>query len=177
MNRNTLRQLVREGLEEFFLKEDEPINPEPQPEIPVTEPAQAPVIPPGSVTKSQAKEIILGTSPRYGGNGGFFTVTFVKKDGSVRTMNARLGVVKHLRGGSLRWDARGLGFIPVYDMVNKGYRMINSSTITALNVGGKRYEVREDMPQVAQQQQQAAQETSPEAMEEIKRMRQLANIK
>jgi len=177
MNHNTLRQLIQESLEEFFLKEEEPINPEPQPEIAVTEPAPAPVVSPGSVTKAQAKEIILGTSPRYGGNGGFFTVTFVKKDGSVRTMNARLGVVKHLRGGSLKWDAQGLGFIPVYDMVNKGYRMINSNTIMALNVGGKRYTVDEDMPQVAQQQQQAAQETSPEAMEEVKRMKQLVNIK
>lgn len=182
MNRSALRQLVKEGLKEFFLKEDEPINPEPQPEIQTTSPASAPALPSGNINNEQARQLILGTSPRYGGNGGFFTVTFVKKDGSVRTMNARLGVLKHLKGGSLRFDAASLGLIPVYDLVNKDYRIINSNTITALNVGGRRYVILQDMPQVAQQKQQDAaqqssQETPPEAMEEIKRIKQLANIK
>lgn len=177
MNRNILRQLIQESLEEFFLKEDEPINPEPQPELEVTPPAPAPTTPSGDVTLDQAKQLILGTGRANGGKGGFFTVTFVKKDGSIRTMNARLDVKKYLKGGQLRYDARAMGYIPVYDMVNKGYRMVNSNTITALNIGGRRYVVLQDMPQVAQQaQQQAAQETSPEAMEEVKRMKQLANL-
>ena len=29
-------------------------------------------------------------------NGKIFTVTFIKKDGSIRELNGRLGVIKHL---------------------------------------------------------------------------------
>ena len=178
MNHITLRQLVQEILYSTLAEEETPINPEPQPEVEITPPAPAPATPSGEITLDQAKQLILNTGKANGGKGGFFTVSFVKKDGSLRVMNARLDVKKYLKGGELRYDARAMGYIPVYDMVNKGYRMINSNTITALNSGSRRYAVSQDMPQVAQQaQQQAAQETSPETMEEVKRMKQLANIK
>ena len=36
--------------------------------------------------------------------GKFFTVVFVKKDGTTRVMNARLGVSKHLKGGQSTLD-------------------------------------------------------------------------
>jgi hypothetical protein len=34
-----------------------------------------------------------------------FSVDFIKKDGSLRTMIARLGVRKHLQGGTLKYNA------------------------------------------------------------------------
>jgi hypothetical protein len=49
-------------------------------------------------------------------NGKIVTVTFTKKDGSIRIMNCRLGVTKHLKGGSsidLKWiepDKKYIGF-------------------------------------------------------------------
>lgn len=60
-------------------------------------------------------------------NGKFFTVTFIKKDGSVRKLNGRLGVTKYLRGGDSTLDKNK--FITVYDMKSEGYRAINKETI------------------------------------------------
>jgi hypothetical protein len=71
--------------------------------------------------------------------GEFFTVTFVKKDGTTRTMNARLGVKKYLKGGELRYDASQKGLLPVFDAQKGEYRMINIPTITSANIGNEQY--------------------------------------
>ena len=60
-------------------------------------------------------------------NGKIFTVVFTKKDGTIRELNGRLGVVKHLKGGQSTLDPEK--FIIVYDLKNEGYRAINKSTI------------------------------------------------
>jgi len=65
-------------------------------------------------------------------NGKIFSVEFIKKDGSVRLMNCRLGVTKHLKGGASTLDPNK--FITVYDLQSKGYRAIDKKTI--LNVKG-----------------------------------------
>jgi hypothetical protein len=57
----------------------------------------------------------------------FFTVTFIKKDKSIRTINGRLGVTKHLKGGSSTLDKEK--FLIVYSIADKGYRAINKETI------------------------------------------------
>lgn len=106
-------------------------------DTPVT-PAETPATPPGTITKEEAKRLIKAT------NGKFFTVTFIKKDGSVRVMNARLGVEVYLKGGQLAYDAESKGLIPVYDMKaekGKGYRMVNVNTITHLKIGKNEYDV------------------------------------
>ena len=61
-----------------------------------------------------------------------FTVTFIKKDGTVRVLNGKRGVKKHLRGGELGYDPIVKGLIPVYDLKSEGYRMINSQTVTEI---------------------------------------------
>ena len=58
---------------------------------------------------------------------GFVTVTFLKKDGSQRKMNCRMGVTKHLKGGTSTLDAGQ--YVTVYDMASAGYRAINRDTI------------------------------------------------
>jgi hypothetical protein len=63
-------------------------------------------------------------------NGKIFTVVFIKKDGSERTMNARLGVKKHLKGGTSTLDADK--YITVFDMQAGGYRAINRETIQSV---------------------------------------------
>lgn len=98
-------------------------------------PAETPATPPGTISKEEAKNLIKET------NGKFFTVTFIKKDGTERTMNARLGVKVYLRGGQLAYDAEEKGLIPVYDVKTKGYRMVNVSTITNLKIGKNEYTV------------------------------------
>jgi hypothetical protein len=61
-----------------------------------------------------------------------FTVTFIKKDGTVRVLNGRRKVTKHLKGGELAYDPIERGLIPVYDLKSEGYRMINSQTVTEI---------------------------------------------
>lgn len=74
--------------------------------------------------------------------GAFFTVTFVKKDGSVRTMNARLNVKKYLRGGTLPYDPIKKGLIPTFDVQKREYRMINEKTLISAVIEGINYIVK-----------------------------------
>jgi predicted RNA methylase len=71
-------------------------------------------------------EIILQSAGR------FVTVVFEKKNGELRTLTGRLGVTKHLKGGTstLNPDA----YITIYDVVNKGYRAVNRETIRSVTI-------------------------------------------
>lgn len=60
-------------------------------------------------------------------NGKIMTIKFVKKDGSLRIMNCRLGVTKHLKGGCSTLDPEK--YIIVYDLKSEGYRAINKESI------------------------------------------------
>jgi hypothetical protein len=55
------------------------------------------------------------------------TIKFIKKDGSLRVMNCRLGVTKHLKGGTSTLNPDK--FITVYDLKSEGYRAINKESI------------------------------------------------
>lgn len=69
------------------------------------------------------KDKILAT------NGRFFSVSFIKKDGSERKMTARLGVKKDIKGVGLKFNPTERNLIVVFDIHKKAYRMINLSTI------------------------------------------------
>lgn len=141
-------------------------------------PAPAPSLPSGEISLEQAKQLIVNTSKANGGKGGFFTVTFVKKDGSIRTLNGRLDVKKYLRGGSLSYDPSAFNLIPVFDVQAKGYRMINANTIISLKIGGKSYttpETSENAPDLTPPA--AEQGNNAPVNEEFSRMQKLANIK
>jgi hypothetical protein len=86
------------------------------------------------VSRYKVDEVIRST------HGKIFSCEFVKKDGSLRKMVARLGVAKNLKGGRNGASAKN-ALITVYDMVAGGYRMINLSTLTALKVAGVTYKV------------------------------------
>lgn len=62
--------------------------------------------------------------------GKFFTVQFIKQDGSLREMNCRLGVKKHLKGGVKTLTDN---YICVYDVKTEGYRSINPETVLSVN--------------------------------------------
>jgi len=74
-------------------------------------------------------------------NGKTFGVSFIKKDGTIRVMNARKGVKKGVVGVGLKYDPKTYNLIPVFDMVNDGFRMINATTIQSLNIAGNKFEV------------------------------------
>lgn len=70
--------------------------------------------------------------------GQFFTVEFIKKDGTLRRMNCRTGVTKYLvkNGRKIKTvPAIENGILKVYDVKN-GYRSINIDTIKTISIGG-----------------------------------------
>ena len=69
-------------------------------------------------------------------NGKFFTVTFVKKDGTTRVMNCRTGVTKALKNGKSTVDTDK--YLVVYEMASKAYRCINKDTILNIAVAGEK---------------------------------------
>ena len=69
--------------------------------------------------------------------GRIFTVTFVKKDGSVRTM-------KYWRipdGSGRRYNPSEYNLISAFDVIKQDYRMINPETLLSATIDGKHYEV------------------------------------
>lgn len=72
-----------------------------------------------------------------------FTVTFVKKDGSVRVMNARRGVKKGVKGVGMSYDPYSKNLIPVFDMQKEAFRMINAETILEIKAEKKVYTFKE----------------------------------
>lgn len=69
--------------------------------------------------------------------GRFLTVEFTKKDGSIRTLNGRLGVTKFLKGGECTLDRTK--FVIVYDVQAKGYRAVNRETIISVKIDGVKF--------------------------------------
>jgi len=67
----------------------------------------------------------------------FFSVEFVKKNGELRKMHARLGVKKYLKGGFKKYDAESLNYLTVYDLSKKAYRTVNLNTVKSLICGKK----------------------------------------
>jgi len=64
--------------------------------------------------------------------GRIFSVTFIKKDGTIRRMAARLGVRKGVKGVGLRFKPEDKGLMVVFDMNKREFRMINLNTIIEL---------------------------------------------
>jgi len=81
--------------------------------------------------RKMIKEMIFTGCP----NGQTFTATFTKKDGTIRDMNCRLGVTKHLKGGEST-TAHKENLMTVFDMQTKEYRCINLDTVQRLRIAG-----------------------------------------
>lgn len=69
--------------------------------------------------------------------GTIFSAEFTKKDGTTRKMLARLGVKKHLKGGTKPFNDDDYNILTVYDLQKKGYRSINLNTLQKLKIRGK----------------------------------------
>lgn len=79
-----------------------------------------------TINKTKAVELIENSK------GKFFTVTFLKKDSTERTINANYKTGRK----------SPLGYINVYSMKDKGYRNINAQTIRSVSINGNTYNVR-----------------------------------
>ena len=64
----------------------------------------------------------------------FFTVKYVKKDGTIRTLNGRLGVVKHLKNPVGQQYVPPNGCVTMYEL-NKGYRTLRLNQIISVHSG------------------------------------------
>lgn len=71
--------------------------------------------------------------------GKFFTVTFVKKDGTIRTMTARTGVKKGVTGTGLKFNPSERNLKVVWSCDAKTFRMININTILGIKFKSKNY--------------------------------------
>jgi hypothetical protein len=89
-----------------------------------------------TVSKVEAMGRILSSK-----DGRFFSVRFVKKDGSVRDMTCKKVVKSAINGVGSRYNAIERGYIPVYDINNKGYRTVNFDTLIGFKMNGQSYVV------------------------------------
>ena len=71
--------------------------------------------------------------------GKWFGCTFIKKDGSIRNMNCRVGVHKGVKGVGRKFSTPNL--VTVFDAKAKEYRMINVDTMLTFNCGGFSWKV------------------------------------
>jgi hypothetical protein len=83
-------------------------------------------------------------------NGTIYSVTFVKKDGSIRLMNSIKGTKRGVTGVGLRFDPKEKDLLPVYDLQaakkdpenpNKAWRMVNLSTLMEVTFEGTKFQV------------------------------------
>ena len=71
--------------------------------------------------------------------GKWFSCTFIKKDGSMRIMNARVGCHKGVKGVGRKFQKENL--VTVYDAQAKEYRTINVDTMLTFNCGNFAWKV------------------------------------
>ena len=71
--------------------------------------------------------------------GKWFSCTFIKKDGSMRVMNGRIGCHKGVKGIGRKFQKENL--VTVFDAQAKEYRMINVDTMLTFNCGGFNWEI------------------------------------
>jgi len=71
-----------------------------------------------------------------------FGVSFIKKDGTRRTMSCHLKVIKHLKGGERSWSRQDYPhYLPVFDMNKGDYRTVNLNTVYRVAVHGHVFEI------------------------------------
>ena len=71
--------------------------------------------------------------------GKWFSCTFIKKDGSKRVMNSRIGCHKGIKGVGRKFQKENL--VTVFDAQAKSYRMINVDTMLTFNCGNFAWEI------------------------------------
>jgi len=72
-------------------------------------------------------------------SGKIFSANFTKADGTLRTMNCRVGVQKSLKGVGMKYDTRKAHNIIVWDMASNGYRTIKTDRLNWIQIQGKKY--------------------------------------
>lgn len=79
------------------------------------------------ISRTRAIALIEGVGGR------FFNVTYLKNDGTVRTLNCK-------KGTGIAKDE--LGYYTVYSTQDKGYRKINLRELQSISISGVTYKIR-----------------------------------
>jgi hypothetical protein len=74
--------------------------------------------------------------------GSIFTARFIKKDGTRRKMNCRLGVRREIVGKGMSYNPLQKLLLPVYDMQVCEYRNINLNTMYSLTINNIQYSIK-----------------------------------
>jgi len=69
-----------------------------------------------------------------------FSVTFVKKDGSIRKMNAMRGVRKGVKGVGHSFDPSEKNLLTVYDMQIRDFRFVNLNDVLSFRANKKTFQ-------------------------------------
>jgi len=72
-------------------------------------------------------------------DGKFISITFIKKDGSVRRLTGRFGVRSHLRGGVNKVVNDANSYLTIFDTHKMAYRTVNLDTIQTVRAKGVEY--------------------------------------
>lgn len=72
-------------------------------------------------------------------NGKIFSASFVKVDGTNRSMVARVGVQKGVKGVGRKFDPEDKGLVSVFDMQKRQFRFINLNTTYHVRANGRDY--------------------------------------
>lgn len=79
---------------------------------------------------------------RLVGNGKFCTIMFIKRtDGSLRTMNCRLGVKKYALGVGLKFSPSEKNLVSVFDAKKKAYRFVAVEGVLRVDANGESHRV------------------------------------
>jgi hypothetical protein len=68
-----------------------------------------------------------------------FSVTFVKKDGSLRKMNAMRGVRKGVKGVGHSFNPSEKNLLTVYDMQKRDFRFVNLNEVISFTANRKTF--------------------------------------
>jgi len=80
------------------------------------------------MNKQELKDMVKGK---------FFTVEFTKNDGTIRKMNARLGVNKYVTGKGKKFNDDNYNLVTVYDLKKKEYRSFKLDRVKTIKFKGE----------------------------------------
>jgi hypothetical protein len=86
-----------------------------------------------NITTEQVSALIAMTQ-NGSGKGQLFTVTFHKKDGTLRTMRARLGMQRNLTGRGMSYNPASKGLVTVWSADKQGYRTVKLDKVVSLSL-------------------------------------------
>ena len=88
-----------------------------------------------TLTKKEAFTILENSSGRI------FSARFIKKDGTIRDVTARIDVKKGVKGEGLAFNPKEKNLLGVYDMQKNGFRFVNINTLQQIKLNKETFKI------------------------------------